>query len=67
MSPGHPYTENDERTTYGRRLPKDPPLVMGGQGRSDDDVEADGMGAVCWMVCAVLIAAMVVGIYVVTR
>lgn len=33
----------------------EPPLVAGGQGRTAADVEADGWGAVCWMLAGFVI------------
>lgn len=33
------------------------PAFHGGQGRSDEDIESDGQGALCWAVAAVVVAA----------
>lgn len=37
-----------------RREP--PPPFRGGQGRTDEDIEREGEGALCWAVGAVLVA-----------
>ena len=57
----------DRPVLYGRRLPKDPPLCLGGQGRSSRDVADGGMALVAYTVIALAFAAALGVFYLVTR